>query len=1180
MADQAKAKDNKTNAVDLEFNGRLITSVDGTKISVNDFQTLKNMEYNLTGIQGIDGHTKINTNALARPNIVAGIHFKKDQPPESHILVQGIDSLTTPTVGKIYNNETAIPAQGNFLNPMTTQGYQIDTTGKRGHFSNAPDGSVCFCNGDNTYIWSGNEYRCGGFINYDPLGTFSYDYTSRVTNTLTDSADVAQIISLAVSGLDANVIFAPKTNNGGGNTIDLSPSAHTITNTNVTAGGPTLFTHYASSYNGTSSKLAVAAHADFNFSDGTWTVEGAISYLPTIPSVGATMPLFQIHGSVNTGTYLEGFVDSNGFLNISFINGTGGQVLRGDAAMTGTTNLMNVVNPRWAMVQNGTQWIIFLNGNVEAMFDFSSVAAWTANTAYYVGQYVQLATGKYGVCTSITTGISAASTPTFTTLGNTYTDGGVTWTYTSASVPAMLNQTGVLTVGNDTSTNWFYGSMDEVRFSKVARYTGNYQLAQNSWAYTGPQANVYVGSTRALAGIKFYVENVNATASSSVSIYYWTGTGWTLCTHPYDGTIIGAGSTTLAQTGWVSFDSTVGLAQPRIVNGVMAYWYMVIFTNLTNAAGSYPSIYYTTVSAPWQPLTDIWDGTYLPPSALYRYTPTSKYKDFLNNVLKQDCVGIETAAVSGSTVSYYWMYSPDYYFAVAGGDSTNGFVQFSAGMYFLVGSIGTLCGFNIVMPNNRQNLCPSSMRISYWNGSSWVYCSGVVDSTTDPTGAITLNESGTVTWAPVQYGLEYTKSINSGPQLYFYRVNFSAPLSAYNLGPSSPYYNTPYIDMLECIPAPANIGSYDFSVSWNQRLLLCSCNAGAKNTALVGGFASASTWNGTDSTTFIFGNDEAIIAAESMFARFGGSSYETLVVCKQSETHIVDGTSPQDFNQKRISAEIGCTSRESMTACDIGFEVSQGLSKHVVVWQSALGPVMFDDSTIFPIHYDIENYWDQTAPECITAGLVDQSRGFYDGANRVWHLVFASGVSATAPNMEMVFDVVRRKWYQIDRNGKQMMGGFRVRDTLGNHYAYGFNYSGYVYRLNYGDSFDGAAIIYDIRNGDIFIPNTAYEDQIRRFYIFMATKTGGGNVTLKYYGDCAATAQWIGTVPLSTQWFQNGFITATARIIKFSDSIDTGGAYSTHSIEIIYTNGTSETPGFEPLRLGMAARPIREFLDG
>ena len=122
---------------DIPLSGKLMTAEAAT-IGVN-YRSLINMRYTDTHPKGIGGMTKINSNVMDATYLKArnALHLKKDQPAESHVLVQAWN--TGLTTAHILDNIAAIPATGEF---EATDVYSDTAGAGRGYFSQAPDGQM------------------------------------------------------------------------------------------------------------------------------------------------------------------------------------------------------------------------------------------------------------------------------------------------------------------------------------------------------------------------------------------------------------------------------------------------------------------------------------------------------------------------------------------------------------------------------------------------------------------------------------------------------------------------------------------------------------------------------------------------------------------------------------------------------------------------------------------------------------------------------------------------------------------------------------------------------------------------------------------------------------------------------------------------------------------------------
>ena len=186
------------------FQGQWLPALDPLKIGKDNFKTLQNLRYTDKGLKGVDGYSAINTNIVNATNyrIKNGFHFRKEQPQESHVLIQAENSGGTASA--IYENETAIPNTGDF----TATALHTDSSGYGlGRFSPAPQGNVVYANGVETMIWGGDELRCSAFMTGTTTITDTItgvrDFSAQVQNTQTTSDQIAVI----GGGIDSDTVL-------------------------------------------------------------------------------------------------------------------------------------------------------------------------------------------------------------------------------------------------------------------------------------------------------------------------------------------------------------------------------------------------------------------------------------------------------------------------------------------------------------------------------------------------------------------------------------------------------------------------------------------------------------------------------------------------------------------------------------------------------------------------------------------------------------------------------------------------------------------------------------------------------------------------------------------------------------------------------------------------------------
>lgn len=1041
---------------EIPLTGKCRPAEDGTRLGEGDFQILRNMRYGVVCPKSIGGMTKINTSVINATYLKprSGFHFKKDQPSESHQLVQSFN--TGLTASKVYENTTAIPNQGNFT---ATEIWSDSAGADIGYFSKAPDGCVAYANGKEACVWGGNEYRCSGFVVGDLEETIKYDYTEKINNTLTDAKNIATMHTVAET-VDANTLLLLHMNGVDGSTTftDSSPTTPHVVTANGDAQIDTTYYRFATAsglFDGTGDYLSIPDDADFNISAGTWSID------------------FWIRGNwsgTGTDTIYWQRTDDTNYFALTIERTAGGNNIKLSVyaaaaeviALTTSGGVLN--NTTWHHVEvteNGDNFYIFVDGVLKAQLTGEADRPANYSQSVFIGAR-SLAAGQ---------------------------------------------------------SNYFKGHLDELRLSGTPRHTADF--TPRTMAYgTANVCYAYVASTRPIEGFKPYVATANASAAT-VEGFYWASGKWNSLLSVVDGT--SAGGKTLAQTGSISFTSTVSTAKPKVINGVYAYWYLITFIGIDATT----TISYVTLDAAFQAIVDIWDGIPHSIAAFYRYT--TQYIDESTNVLAEDYV-------SGDTLSY----------------SNVG--TLTSAQYIIVGFAQRVTGINFELVSGQVNAVSTIMSIYYWNGSAWTSVGNISDGTKQ--GTASFAKSGYVTWDAPSEAVEFKNSISNSELWYYYKVQFNATLTA-----------SVYIDKITAIPAQKTLKGYAYPVMWQNRIWYLNEKSHHKNAGLCSAQYTVCVFNGLDSTTLYFGGDEEVLCGATLFTRFGSSVYDNLVVLKRNEVWLVDGQSPSNYIKYQISDNYGCVAPSTLKSCDMGYEIVPGITKHVLIWQSSKAIVLYDGNTIVPISADIENYFDPLKSECINSSYVHLSQSFYDDTKYEYHWLFYSGSTPTLK--EWVYDLRQKKWYEINRGtGKAIIMGYQARDTSGNAYMFGGIDTGYIERLEYGQTFDGNSIVSEYKTGDIPFSGWNAETQVRRIkHLSVAKTTTTNSLSLTHYGDCLSS---------STDTASLRVTSSGKRVAKDKISISWGN-HVFHSFHCSMTT-SNENIGYEPIGLAIGYKTIREDL--
>lgn len=642
----------------------------------------------------------------------------------------------------------------------------------------------------------------------------------------------------------------------------------------------------------------------------------------------------------------------------------------------------------------------------------------------------------------------------------------------------------------------------------------------------GTAAYVYVGSIRPLDGFKLYFDTVN-TSTSTMSVESWNGASWSSVSGLVDGTA--SGSVSLAQTGNVAFSATTSSAELKYIDGTMLYWYRIT----VNAVSANTSIYYVTLSAPFQAIKDIWDGMQRQIDSLQMYDGT--YEDYTINVREKEYIDPPNFEESDYNAGNF----------VNIGDVTGYSEYFVCG--FIERMSGVMCSLAPKYANATAN---AGLEVEYWNGAAWTSVDSLEDGTYSATGGDgprTFANTGTITWNIASVEDEQKQSIFNDVQLYYYRFRVDGSLD----GEVRLYYVTG-------IPTQKELSIYKFPLMSNDRLWLCSDVKGKKNTAICSASETSCVFNGDDSAEWEFGSESELTGGSWVYSQYGSTIYYTTFFFKKDETWVLVGNNPEDWVKYKISNSIGCVAPGTIKNVDLGLE-SNMPNRNVVIWQGANGVYMSDGRTPIPISTDIQDKFDKRESGSINSDKIADSEAFWDSDNNCYHWLWASGTS-TALNEEWVFDFEKMAWFEMDRtSGKVLQFGIEVKDVNGNTYNYGFIDTGYMERLESGVNFDGEDIAHIMQFGDIALAEegSIATETITEYscLIAVAKVSTGAMIAITHYGDGKT---------IGTSWSENNF--KSGHRIIYSVEHRSLGSYIFHSFKFeIDTNNVANIIGFEPL---------------
>ena len=627
---------------------------------------------------------------------------------------------------------------------------------------------------------------------------------------------------------------------------------------------------------------------------------------------------------------------------------------------------------------------------------------------------------------------------------------------------------------------------------------------------------LYIAATRPISSMKFYIGTANTTANTA-TVKYWNGSAWTAVTGFSDGT--SSGGKSLAQTGIMSFDTTESIAKAKVEFSSLAYWYQITLSAIYAST----TVYQITLGSPVETLKDIWNGILNDSSQFFNYN--AGWQDLTNNVKFNDY--IDSATQTYVDISNF---------------ATTGILA--------VGFTSQQTGLLVKIAPAYGNTNASVLTIKYWNGTAFTAVT-ITDNTISTAGA-TLGKTGYILWqAPAD---EHIVTIDGTSFLYFYEFTVSATLDA-----------TVRIDQIQGISAQQNPKDYAFPVYWNNRVGLCNNTSQDKNKILLSATDTNCVFNGYDSAVLYFGDNTDLLAATELYIR-DTSIFSNLLVLKQNEIWLIDGTVPSNFVLYNISKTHGITAPLTLKACGIGFTGTGLIPKHIAIWQANGAIILFDGSTISVLSDDIKNLFDANSSDHINFSYTNISSAFFDSTFNEYHWLFADSTSSTI-NREMVYDIIKKKWYEVDRGtGKKLQCGIPVIDTLGNSYIYGGIATGYVERLEYGTTFDGNNIVSTLKTGDIAFKDWGHQSLLRNIKLLARVKSNTtSTVSITHFKDMETTGTSIGSASLTS---------TTKRVIQEKFSISKGDSVF-HAFQLQLTT-SNETSALEPIGLQAFVEELRD----
>jgi hypothetical protein len=581
-----------------------------------------------------------------------------------------------------------------------------------------------------------------------------------------------------------------------------------------------------------------------------------------------------------------------------------------------------------------------------------------------------------------------------------------------------------------------------------------------------------VMTTRPIQGVHFYVKTANAAASVLVA-EYWDGKAFVAVSGLADGTVAVAGRT-MGQSGIVSFTHTASVAKPMHYQELYLYAYRFTMGAATNA-----DIYYATVDPAFQTIKDIWDGVYRQPIQFQLYSKASKgYADYTLQVNQSSDINTPIGA------------------------QLDGMVATDDALYAMFEE--KVAGIRFTMLGNLLNTNTAVVKQYYWTGAAWTELTAATHGWMDGTinEGVTFGTTGTTSWNPPT---DEEKQTLFGSLGYAYKFVAQSTLSG-TKGSTAEVL----VDLCSGIPAQGVVQPFDFACQFKNRVMLGGFSAGGEGNRMDFSIPNApDVWNGQESSSdginsLYFGGVEPITTAVQLYNRFGASVFAMLLVFKDMETYLLVGDSPEDFIIYPVSMVVGCPAPLTLSITEINMEGGENFTRNFAVWLSHSGPMIFDGAVIAPLK-GIENYFDPNNNQYINWEYIKTARGWVDLQYKEYNLLIPTGTSTT-PDTWLVYDLQRRKWYKKDTGSQpKPLSGWNVMDpATGEQFVYAGVNNGRVMQLESGTSWDGSAIVQQVKTGDFWPSNNLWDYTTLRKFKLVVKKIDSANLyplNLNYYNN-------------------------------------------------------------------------------
>lgn len=508
------------------------------------------------------------------------------------------------------------------------------------------------------------------------------------------------------------------------------------------------------------------------------------------------------------------------------------------------------------------------------------------------------------------------------------------------------------TVDNEVT---FYDFIEEVTDSSTTTHA-----PLDSFDTAGNGDYFYVGYRRPISAIIITMGTNKNDVASVLTVKEWTGSAWSAVSNDDDGTDV-AGDT-LKQSGTISFDTTVGSAKPKLIDGVNLYWYRCEVDTQLSATVDIATV---EVTCPFQTMVDLWDGQYrLIDGFVWYDASVDVYRDMLPRVV--DEVDSTYAALASVTSSDY--------------------------LHF--GTFDKPRAFRIEVAESYGNTETASIDMEFWNGASWTDVSSPTENDDTSSNSKTMAQTGDIDFSQCpatasRRTLGGSQTPKRGVATRLQGWGGKIPLYWFRIKPSADFATGPRIKAIRYIPDMAVDYYYKHCTEFKDRLVLGN-KTGAENSIRIGAYLQSGGLSGPDTIEIGFAG-----GAVNAIKKF----YNELFVGTKERLYMIEGYDPSTYGTLRIPGSIGVWAPRSVEVIPT-FPTEKGM-RSVVLFVSKDGVYYFDGITATKVwgddQDDLQDFWDT-----INTARIDNSYSTYLPSTREYLLQVSYGTSQTTHNRTIV----------------------------------------------------------------------------------------------------------------------------------------------------------------------------------